>query len=121
MASPLLDEEHIKQLLRAPATLDYINTLQAGAAGTAIDLYDRKVTREEMADGLQRVLVLYAQCAKLYMLASIEDLFKQGILTQDSFDVATTGLKSMIQRHAESVIDLVQRLQQCPEDEDKIH
>lgn len=121
MASSLMDEEHIKQLLKAPATYEYVNALQAGAAGAMMDLYDRKVTRDEMAEGLQRCLILYGQCAKLFMLKNIEAVFKGGTLDQPTFTKADTELTDIIRRQSEAVIDMVKRLEMCANDEDPIH
>lgn len=121
MVSPVLDEEHIKQLLKAPATADHINLLQAGAAGAAMDLFDRDVTRDEFALGLHKCIVLNAQCAKLFMLKQIEVVFKEGVLTQDAFAKAEHELTEIIRKQSEAVIDMVKRLQDCASDEDPIH
>jgi hypothetical protein len=121
MVSPVLDEEHIQQLLKAPATADYINSLQYGAAAAVMDLYDRKVTRGEMAEGINRCLILYAHCAKLYMLKNVEAVFQQGALEQTTFATAEVGLTELMRRQSEAVVDMVERLKMCSSDEDPIH
>jgi hypothetical protein len=121
MADPVLDEAHIIQLLRAPATVEMINILQAGAVQALMDLYDRKVTRDDFAAMASPCIALYSQTAKLWLLHNIQDVFDGGDLTHERFVVASEGLSEIIRKWAEVVIEQVKRLQMCPGDKDVVH
>lgn len=119
---PILDEQGIIGLLRAPAIPDATPALQAGAVQTMLDLYDRGATREVFCEHGAACLGLYGQAAKLWMLNNIHEVFKsEEGLTEARFRDAQDGLADLIRKQAETLIDMVKRLQQCPTSEDNIH
>lgn len=121
MADPVLDEQQIIQLLKAPCTVEMVNILQSGAVQALVDLYDRKVTRDEFTAMASPCIALYGQCSKLWLLDNIKDVFMTGDLTAQRFDDAKNGLADVIRKQAETVIEQVKRLQLCPTSQDQVH
>ena len=121
MVSPLLDEDWMITLLRSAPVNDGLDRIQAGAAQALIDLYDRKVTRDVFLEHATPCFALYGQCAKLWLLKHIQDVYDEGMLDSAAFKKAETGLADLIRRQAEETINLVKRLQLCPMDEDRVH
>lgn len=121
MANPVLDEQNILDLLQLPIQLQTISAIQAGAAQALVDLFDRKVTRAEFMDEAGTCLSLYAQTAKLWMLANIKAASDEAGLDTVAFEKAERGVTNLIGRDVERVVALVKRLQSCPTSEDKVH
>jgi hypothetical protein len=121
MADPILNEQEIILLLRAAASPDNVARLQTGAVQALIDLYDRKVTREEFLHSAAPCLTLYGSAAKLWLLENIHGVYAEGALDQERFTQAARGLEDLIRKQAESVIDIVRRMQLCPTSEDRVH
>lgn len=118
---PVLDEEGILELLSVPVSPATIAALQAGAVQALLDLYDRKVTREEFIQSAAPCIELHAQAAKLWMLGNINRVHAQGELTEERFRQAHEGLTSLTTAAAARVHDIVSKVMQCPTSEDKIH
>lgn len=118
---PVLDEEGILELLRVPVQPETISALQAGAVQALLDLYDRKVTREEFIKSAAPCIELHAQAAKLWMLTNIWRVHSSGDLTDDRFKVASEGLTNITTAAAARVHDIVSAVMQCPTSGDKIH
>jgi len=121
MVSPVLNEDNIVMLLKAPAIPEATNSIQSGCVQTIIDMWDRKCTREEFIDRLQPALGLYGNCAKLWVLRNIEEVYKTNELSPERFEHAKEQLAEMIRLSTATLIDHVKRMQLCPEDEDKVH
>ena len=121
MADPQLDEDYIKALLSSPVSLDNTDAIQSGAAQALIDLYDRKVTREEFMNMAGVCLGLYGQCSKFWLLHSVKGVFEQGNFNDQSIKDAEIGIEQLIRAHAERVIEIVKRLQLCPTSKDPVH
>ena len=121
MTSPLLYEPGILELLKAPISRQYASALQAGAAQTLIDTFDRKATRDVFLETLEKVLFLYGYTHQLTMLSNTYDVFKSGDLNQTKFDNTNEKLSEKIRDTAMALTEHVKRLQQCPTDEDKVN
>lgn len=121
MADPIMDEDYIRALLSIPVKVDNSDAIQAGAVQALIDLYDRKVTREEFCQSASACITLYGQCAKFWMLHNIADVFKQGDLDQAKFDKADEAFTALIRKQTETVIEIVKRLQLCPTSQDAVN
>jgi hypothetical protein len=121
MSDPIIDEDGIILLLRASVTPDNVNAIQAGAIQAMIDLYDRKVTREEFCEMLAPCLALYGQTAKLWLLHNIYSVHKDGNLDDERFQKAATELTAVISKQVDSVVEIVSRVKQCPTSKDKVH
>jgi hypothetical protein len=121
MSDPLLNEEMIVLLLRATPNDDTIAEVQAGAAQALMDLYDRGVTRAEFGDMAMACLGLYSQTAKLVMMLNIKDAYDRGDVTDEDIKGAIGGLQKLIRKQAETVSDIIRRLQQCPTSQDRVH
>lgn len=121
MADPVLDEDNIVSLLKAPATVDCIDMIQGGAVQALCDLYDRKTTRDEFTTGAAKCLALYGQGAKMWVLNNIKQVYAHGNLDEACFQRAEQGLAQLLRKQAEEVIELVRRLQECPTSDKRVH
>jgi hypothetical protein len=86
-----------------------------------IDLYDRKVTRDEFIAAVAPCINLYGHTSKLHMLDNIHQVFSTGDLDEDRFVKAHEGLTDMVARDVEKVTAVVKRLVECPTSKDKVH
>ena len=121
MADPVFDEDSIRALLAAPATVEYTIAIQTGAVQAAIDLYDRKVTREEFMNSIAPCITLYGQAAKLWMLHNIKDVFETGELTPERFAKTNDAMCELMRKQLQTVTEIVKRLQTCPTSRDAVH
>jgi len=123
MSDPVLDEDFILRLLSAPAdgSTEFIEATQAGAVQALADVYDRSVVRDQFTGAAAACVGLYAQCAKLWLLNNINQVYINGVLDQNAFDKAREGITALVQKQAQEVASLVQQLRQCPTSKDKVH
>ena len=121
MADPVFDEEFINHLLRVTPSINTVDALQSGAAQALVDLYDRKVTREEFIACASQCLSLYSQTAKLWMLHNIKHTFDEHGLTAEKFELADKQMVELLTKQAQGVMAIVDRLMQCPTSQDKVH
>jgi len=121
MSDPVLDEENIIDLLRCPVKAATVGRLQAGAVQAMIDLYDRKVTREEFINALAPCITLYGSAAKIWMLANVRAVHEDGDLDTAKFDHAMSALEDLTRKQSETVVEVVKRLIQCPTSQDPVH
>lgn len=121
MADPILDEDDIMSLLRSPISAENVSRLQAGAVQALIDVYDRKVTRDEFVNLASPILALYGQVGKLWMLSNIRDVYDAGNLDNGKFVAANTTMEDLIRKQAETVIEIVKRLKLCSTSQDVVH
>lgn len=121
MADPVVDEDGIIALLRGAPVRDNVSRLQTGAVQALVDLYDRKVTRQEFLSAASQCLALYASVSRIELLGSIHDVFETGHLSEDSFKVAEEQLQQLIRLQTANVIELVERLKKCPTSKDIVH
>jgi hypothetical protein len=120
MSDPVFDENEIKRLVALPVRVANIEEIQQGAFQTMVDFYDRGVTREYYAGALMQTLILYGQCAKLWMLNSIHDCYHNGQLGEAAFDTTYNSLKNMVEGQQKVVVGLVEAMQECPTSKDRI-
>lgn len=121
MADPVLDEQHIIELLRSPSIPENVNRMQAGAVQALMDLFDRKVTREEFTNNASKCLLLYATASRLNILANMQAVYDAGNLSDGEFARATSELSHLMRIQSEGVVDMVERLKLCPTSQDLIH
>lgn len=121
MADPVLDEQNIVALLRCPIKAETVGRLQAGAVQAMIDLYDRKVTREEFINAIAPCITLYGSAAKIWILDNVRVSHEDGQLDAATFDQAMNGLADLTRKQAEIVVEMVKRLIQCPTSQDHVH
>lgn len=120
-SDPILDEDGIVSLLKQPVLPENVNAIQAGAVQSMIDLYDRKVTREEFCELLAPCLALYGTASKLWLLNNIYDVHRQHGLNDERFTKAAAELRDVIEKQVATVVGIVERVKQCPTSEDKVH
>lgn len=117
----ILDECVILHLLEAPPAASNTERLQNGALNTVIDMYDRKVTRDEFIAGIGHALNLYGQCAKLYVLAHVKGSFDRNELNAADFKTVEEALVARISGSAQYLTKLVERMQLCPNKGDAVN
>lgn len=121
MADPVFDEDNIKEMLVLPVHADFYQYLQTGAVQCLIDLYDRKVTREEFCNLAQPCFVLYETMAKVWFLSQTKKAFEDKVLCDEMIANTERALESLARKQAQQVIEIVKRLQECPTSADKVH
>lgn len=121
MSDPVLDEEGILELLTMPVSSQTVSALQAGAVQAMIDLYDRKVTRDEFIHSIAPCINLYGQLAKLWLLSNVKAVHATGDLDADRFEKAEKGLVDMVKLDVDKVTQIVKRLTECPTSKDQIN
>src|ERR1700679_3504819 len=121
MSGPILDEDAISGLLKCDASVGNIPRIQAAAIQTLLDVYDRKVTRGEFINMAAACVSLHAQCAKLFMLASIQNAFADQTLDANAFDSAHDGMTDLISKQMVTVSGIIDRVKECPTDQDPVH
>lgn len=114
MADPVFDEDAILGLLASPPTKEFCDNLQSGAVQAFIDLFDRKVTREEFCDAIAPCFALYGQASRMTCLHDIEIVYKDGTLDQSKFDTADRQMQEIMRRQSLKVAEIVKRLMLCP-------
>lgn len=120
MADPQLDEDHIIALLQTPPLTTTWAELQKGAVQAMMDIYDRKVVRDEFIRMVTPCLVLYGQAAKLSLMVNVSVAHDQGDVDAVRIKHAIDGLASSIRDQSERVIDIVKRLKECPTSKDTV-
>lgn len=121
MADPILNEDLIVELLKSAVNRPNTGRLQQGAVFALCDLYDRGVTRDEFTTAASLCLSLYAQCAKVWVLGNVEEVFDSGELDKNKFATAIGQLEDVIRKQCEDVIEIVKRMQACPTSKDQVH
>lgn len=121
MADPVLDEDIIIHFLKAPPVKEHAGRIQSGAIQALLDLFDRKVTRDEFAPAAGNCVLLYSSASKLMILESMRELAADNALTSDKFDTALEQLSELMRVQAGSIIEMVERLQLCPTSQDSVH
>lgn len=114
-------EDAIVEMLNVPITAQTVETIQCGAVQLLIDLYDKKVTREEFCKDAAPLLELYGQTAKLWLLNNIHQVYKDHGLDEDRFAMAEKGITALIAKGVERATDMAKALRECATDGDKIH
>jgi hypothetical protein len=121
VSGPILDEDAINNLLKCDANVGNIPRIQAAAVQTLLDIYDRKVTRGEFINMASACVTLHAQCAKLFMLASIEQAFSEQVLDANAFITAHDSMADLIGKQMITVSGVIDRVKACPTDQDPVH
>lgn len=121
MSDPVIDEEEIIALLKAPVSPETVARLQQGAIQALLDIYDRKVTRDQFIDMASPCIALYGQMAKLWIMANVRMSYYHGDVDEVRINAAIDGLEKLARVQAESVIEVVKRLQMCPTSQDRIN
>lgn len=121
MAGPILNEDYIKALLSVPVERDSVHRIQDGAVQTLLDLYDRKVTREEFIQNAAPCVLLYGQAAKYWALCTLYEKVLTDTLEKDEMRAIMEGLRINICAQTAIVADIVDRLKECPRDGEPIN
>lgn len=124
MADPILDEEHILEVLGLPTDASPSATcarLQTGALMALIDAYDRRATRDQFIVIASEALALHTIAGKSLMLASTHELFREEALTEASFLTASASAADITSGKVAALIEIVQRLSKCPTTKDVVN
>lgn len=118
---PQVDEDYLIGMLGAPINTNTTDIFQSAAMGVLIDLYDRKVTRDEFIASISPCAAMYAQAARLDGLNNIKAVFDAGHLNPASFDDAGKFLTDNIRRYGDRLIAMLKLLKECAGSKDPIH
>lgn len=121
MADPILDEDTIVALLKSPISAQTVVRIQSGAMQALMDLYDRKVTREEFVTLASPCVALHSSAARMWLLANVERVYDNDKLDDDAFKQANESLEALIRVQSETVIEIVKRLKMCSTSQDVVH
>ena len=121
MTDPVLHEPTIMDTL--DCRVDPVNTsrLQAAALLSLIDAYDRKLTRENFLVLAEAALGMHTQIGKFYMMSSIWDNHKIGLLDGVMIEKAVHGTNAMALKAHDELFGLMKRVVMCPTSEDKVN
>lgn len=121
MTDPVLHEPTIMEALDCLPVAENTSRLQAAAMLSLLDAYDRNLTRENFVTLASAALALHTQMGKLYMIDSVRENDRAGVLDAEMLDTAVKGVRVMaIDAHAE-VFGLMRRVVACPTSQDKVH
>ncbi len=95
--------------------------IQTAAIQALLDLYDRKVTRDEFINNAAPCVTLYGSCSKLNLLESVREAYIDGELSPEKMGNSETALCDLIRKQCEAVIEVVKRLQMCPTSRDSVN
>jgi hypothetical protein len=118
---PYINEAGCIQMLQQEITPEFLPYHQNAALQVVMDLYDRKVTREEFARNAGVAISFYATLAKLYVVEQTRDMSAAGTLTLDAIDTSATKLTEIAAGKAVQLARFMELLSQCPWSEDAVH
>lgn len=122
MTTPIIDERMLLKVLDCTANYEHVERLQQGALMTIIDAYDREVTRDEFITIIQAFSSLVDSVGRLALLHNVKQFVDHhGQATPADIERAQAGVTEMAQNATKVVAEIVERLRQCPLDEDRIH
>jgi hypothetical protein len=118
---PLIDENATLLMLRQPVTMDTLPYIQSAALQVLVDLYDRKVTRENFGLYAGRCVGLYATLAKLAVLANTRYFLDQDKLTAENIDASAEKLIEASTKMTSQVEKTLALLMECPTPQDPVN
>lgn len=118
---PRINEQGCLFMLQQPVNLETLPYLQNAALQVVVDLYDRKVTREEFMKSAGDAITLYAMLAKLYVTAQTSDLHDKGTLTSDTIQTYADKLVLQASGRMAALAKMMTLLVQCPTSDDVVH
>lgn len=121
MADPVLDENLILEALQRVPSYSNIGALQQGALQSLIDMYDRKMTREQFLHNAATAVSLYGQTCKLWMLGQMREAFDNGDLDIARIMQAEGALVAIMRKQTSELTEIVEQLKQCPTSQDAVH
>lgn len=121
MTDPVLHEPTIMDTLDCRCNADNAARLQAGALMSLVDAYDRKLTRESFVVLAGAALAMHTQAGKLFMIASVEDNHRVGVLDELMLTRAVHGVTGLTEKAHTELIGLMEKITMCPTSEHKVH
>lgn len=114
-------EDLLVEMLSVPVSVQTIGTIQTGAVRALVNLYDRKVTRDEFCVMAAPLIELHTQSAKLWILHNIHAVYVEGDLDETRFKEAHDGLTKLITAGVERAIEIVKKTRECAQPGDAIN
>ena len=121
MADPVVDEQHLMGSLDVPASLAVVERLQSSSVISVIDGFDRKVTRDPFIHLTAAAFSLHTHLGRLHLIARINELFKQGKLTQERLTDAENQLIAFCEVERVTLCNQVALVAQCPTSASPVH
>lgn len=121
MADPVLYEPTIMDTLDCNPFPENTSRLQAAALMCLIDAFDRKLLREHFVSLAEAALQVHTSMGKLYMIDSVQENHRMGILDKDMVNSARTGVQNLSTRSHTELYSLMRKVVACPTSADKVH
>jgi hypothetical protein len=118
---PQINEAGCIFMLQQEINAETLPYHQNAAIQVIIDLYDRKVSREEFLKSAGTAVSFYATLAKLYVIEQTHALTVTNTLTLETVDTATAKLHVIAADKAAALVKIMVLLAECPTSEDKVH
>jgi hypothetical protein len=121
VTDPVLHEPTIMDTL--DCRVDPVNTsrLQAASLLSLIDAYDRKLTRESFLTLAEAALGMHTRIGKFYMMSSIWENHKMGVLDAEMVEKAVNGTGAMALKAHGELYALMKKVVMCPTSADKVN
>src|SRR5882672_938498 len=121
MTDPVLHEPTIMDTLDCTPYPENTSRLQAAALLCLIDAYDRKLTRENFVTLASAALSLHTQIGKLFLIDSIRENDRIGMLDTAMLDKAARGCQGMTSGAHAELYGLMNKVVQCPTSADRVN
>lgn len=121
MTDPVLHEPTIMDTLDCNPYPENASRLQAAALLCLLDAYDRKLIREHFVTLASAALALHTQVGKLFLIDSVRENDKIGMLDTTLIDKAVRGVQGMTSSAHAELYGLMNKIVMCPTTADKVH
>jgi hypothetical protein len=118
---PFIDEDQCIFMLQQEINQETLPYHQNAALQVVMDLYDRKVTREEFARNAGTAISFYATLAKMHVVAQTRAMQEAGTLDYAVMASSTAKLAEIAAGKARSMIQCVAMLRECATTQDTVH
>jgi hypothetical protein len=121
MADPIIDERMLMDAIDVPVSLAVVERLQSGALMAAVNAFDRKLARGAYIELTASAFSLHTHLGRLHIINRVNELFKQGKLTQSRLTDAEMQLIAFCETERVSMRGLTGLVAQCPTSNDAIN
>ena len=118
---PQINEGGCVYMLQQDINFETLPYHQNAALQVIMDLWDRKVTREEFGRSAGHAITFYATLAKLYTIQQTATMFAGGTLNADIIETSRTKLHEIAHERRGHLIKVMNLLMECPTSEDRVN
>ena len=121
MGDPQINEEGCIFMLQQAVNQETLPYHQNAALQVVMDLYDRKVTREEFGKNVGTAISFYATLAKLYVIDQTRELKAKDALTEEIIANSHIALTTIATDKAAALVKCMVLLSCCATTQDAVH